>query len=308
MGERSSTFQRIRTEMGEPALSVVIPTRDRCSILHSTLNALDSQEGLDGSLEVIVVDDGSTDDTSAMLSAASFSGFDLIPLALVPGGPARARNRGVLRARADRVLLLGDDTIPSATSLAHHLKASPDNRSAIQGRIDWDGTEITVTPVMEFLAPEGPQFYFKGLSEGSPVPFWATVSSNLSAPKRWFLDESFDERFTGACMEDTELAYRWNKRNFPVVFSDRASCRHRHHYDSIEPFLARQHEAGKWARFAVSLHPGLAPVLVFKPLLFGAAVALRRVMHWSRESQNDSWDLMCKRAYVRGFLGFDHAI
>lgn len=310
MGEQSSAFPRIPIEMGDPALSVVIPTRDRCSILLSTLKALDSQRGLNWWFEVIVVDDGSTDDTSAVLSEASFSGFRLIPLALDAGGPARARNRGVSQARADRILLLGDDTIPNAGSLAHHVKADPENRSAIQGRIDWDGSWTTVTPVMEFLAPEGPQFYFKGLSEGLPVPFWATVSSNLSAPKQWFLDDPFDERFTAACMEDTELAYRWNKRNLPVIFSDRASCRHRHRYDSIEPFLARQHEAGRWARLAASLHPGMIPVLIFKPLLFGAAVALRHAARWPRgsEMQRDSWDLMCKWAYLRGFLGFTHAI
>jgi glycosyltransferase involved in cell wall biosynthesis len=294
--------------MGDPALSVVIPTRNRCSILLSTLKALDSQQGLDGSLEVIVVDDGSADNTSAMLSAANFTGFELIPLALRHGGPARARNSGISQASADRILLLGDDTVPNAGALAHHVKADSENHTAIQGRIDWDNSWATVTPVMEFLAPEGPQFYFRGLSEGSPVPFWATVSSNLSAPKQWFLDDPFDERFTAACMEDTELAYRWNKRHRPVIFSDRASCRHRHRYDSIEPVLARQYSAGRWARFAVGLHPELISVLILKPLIFGAAAAFRQVVRWPRErqTQRDSWNLMCRWAYVRGFFGSDY--
>ena len=96
----------------QPCLSVVIPTRNRRRALAETLEALDAQRSLPGPLEVIVAVDGSSDDTLKWLAVARFSGFGLEVLALDAGGPARARNRGVDRARAKRVLLQFSVTAP----------------------------------------------------------------------------------------------------------------------------------------------------------------------------------------------------
>lgn len=69
--------QWFQPDMARPVISVVIPTRDRCTILRLTLEALARQEGVDGTFEVIVVDDGSTDGTLEMLRTSDFSTFDL---------------------------------------------------------------------------------------------------------------------------------------------------------------------------------------------------------------------------------------
>ncbi len=282
----------------EPCLSVVIPTRDRRRVLEETLTALDHQEGLPGPIEVIVVDDGSTDGTDDWLQGAAFEGFDLHPLVLDQGGPARARNRGIDVATAARVLLLGDDTVPEADTLAGHLDAAGGRSIAVQGRVDWHPDEPT-TEVMDFLAPEGLQFYFKGLAEGQEISYTAVLGSNLSAPTEWFRTEPYDERFTEACLEDTELAWRWRQRGWIAVWSERARCFHRHRYDHIEPFLNRQRRAGRWARLAVSAHPTMLPRLVLQPIAFSGVSALRLVL---RGRQHDRWDLRCRLEFARGFL------
>jgi glycosyltransferase involved in cell wall biosynthesis len=46
---------------GDPRVSVVIPTRDRCRLLLRTLDSVLHQEGVD--LDVVVVDDGGSDGT-----------------------------------------------------------------------------------------------------------------------------------------------------------------------------------------------------------------------------------------------------
>jgi len=301
--------------MDRPHLSIVIPTRDRAPILAATLEALARQRCLVGrgaagctpgiELEVIVADDGSTDETGKLLDAlaARELPYKLRALSLPAAGPAAARNRGIAAARAPRVLLLGDDTLPEPDTVAAHLELGAGDELGVQGWIDWDpGLELT--PVMRFLAPAGPQFYFAGLSDLEPVPYWSVLGSNLSAPTAWFRDEPFDEGFTHACFEDTELAWRWARRGRRVILARRARCLHRHLYREIEPFYQRQRRAGHAARRALLRHPAMAwqvavlPAVVLLRRLPGAA--LDRVR--GRLAPEQWWDLRCRVEMLRGLL------
>ena len=289
--------------MTAPILSVVIPTKNRRENLMATLRALAKQRGLDGRFEVIVADDGSTDGSAEFVRGSVFESFDQRVLTLDAGGPARARNHGIAVAESDRVLLLGDDTAPTPLALSGHLKAAAGREVAVQGRIDWD-PEQPVTDVMSFLAPAGPQFWFRGLTEGKPVPWPQVLGSNLSAPTQWFREEPFDERFTDACMEDTELAWRWCYRGWLTLWSEHGLCHHHHQYDDIEPFLERQSRAGRWARVAVGKHWGMVFKLAAEPLLTlcWRVVKIGRWRLVGRGRERDRWDLQCRRAYLRGFV------
>ena len=294
-------------------LSVVIPTRDRRAVLERTLDDLARQAKSDfgGQLEVVVVDDGSTDDTPSFLDQArprlTDSGLELIALPPAPSGhgPATARNRGISRARGERILLLGDDTRPTPGALAEHLRMAERHGEevGVQGRIDWD-PEIELTDVMRFLAPEGPQFYFKHLRDGEAIPWSAVLGSNFSAPRRFFLDEPFDERFRHAAFEDTELAWRWARRGRRAIYAERAVCLHRHPYPRLEPFLAKQRVAGRAARRGVLAHPRMLPKVVLQPTIFGAWVTVRHLLRTltGQRRREDAWDLRCRRAFLRGLL------
>jgi len=289
--------------MTEPALSIVIPTRNRCEVLRLTLVALGNQEGVTGDFEVIVADDGSTDDTQMTVQSGHYS-YDLRALSLDSGGPARARNAAIRQARAGRILLLGDDMIPAPGNLKIHIAASGEREGAVQGAIEWD-PEIGITDVMRFLAPEGPQFWFKGLEDGAPVPWTSIVSSNLSAPTHWFVEEPFDEEFTEACVEDTELAWRWARRGWPTVFNRSALSLHHHRYDDIETFLDRQRRAGTWTRTVIAKHPkliarlGVLPIVkaVFRELQFSTGLS-RKI-----DREHIHWELGVQRSFLRGLFG-----
>jgi len=291
--------------MSAVALTLVIPTRDRVDRLTETLKALKGQHPRDR-FEVIVVDDGSQAGTLEALAALPRH-FPCRWLRQGRRGPAAARNLGIAEARGERVLLLGDDTRPAPGALAAHLPGVDGARSGtplgIQGSIDWDPQQA-ITPVMDFLAPEGPQFYFKGLAEGAEVPFTAVLGSNFSAPRRWFLEEPFDEGFPHAALEDTELAWRFARRGWRTEYAPDALCWHHHHYSRLSPFLARQRRAGASARYAVRLHPRLFTPLVLHPTLFGFAVAGRATLRClaGHGQRQDLWDLASRGAFLRGFL------
>jgi GT2 family glycosyltransferase len=284
-----------------PDLSIVIPTRDRMETLRGTLEdlvAVLEDRPVEGTgvelprVEVIVVDDGSS---APLLRDDLPDGLDLTIQRQAARGPAAARNLGISLARAPRILLLGDDTPLRPGALDIHLDPAR-QELGIQGRIDWD-PELPITDLMHFLAPNGPQFYFAGLTEGAEVPYWSVLGSNLSAPTHWFREEPFDEGFRFASFEDTELAFRWRRRQWPVYFSLRAGAWHRHHYEEFAPFLRRQRRAGASARRAVGLHPHMLWKVVLAPAIVTALRSLRRP-----RTQEQRWDLDCRRAFFAGWL------
>ena len=107
--------------MSGPVLSVVIPTFNRKDSLRITLDGLARQSCSPDAFEVVVVSDGSTDGTSALLAEyAQTASFVLRPITQENGGPARARNRGIREARGAVVVFLDDDVEPVPDFLTRH--------------------------------------------------------------------------------------------------------------------------------------------------------------------------------------------
>lgn len=291
-------------------LSVVIPTRNRPKQLADTLDALASQRfgaaDPGRGFDVVVVDDGSS--PAAGPSNRLGDRLRVQWLRQEGLGPAAARNRGIAAARGERILLLGDDTRPADPStLQEHVdaahRAHPEGQAGVQGHIDWDPQQ-PVTPLMDFLAPAGPQFYFAGLSADQPIPYSAVLGSNYSAPRSWFEAEPFDTSFPAAALEDTELAFRFIRRGWQSVYAPQALCWHDHRYDDIGPFLSRQRRAGRAMRHAVRRHPSLLPKLLLEPLAMVPISGLRGLLSRSPESRRHRiWDLRCRLALGRGFFG-----
>jgi len=90
--------------MEAPAVSVVVPTRDRAGYLEVALDSLRARHMADRS-EILVVDDGSTDTTPDVTRRA---GARHVPLA-APGGLNAARNLGVRESRGPLVAFVDDD-------------------------------------------------------------------------------------------------------------------------------------------------------------------------------------------------------
>jgi glycosyltransferase involved in cell wall biosynthesis len=199
--------------VGDFAVSVVVPTRDRADLLEALLDSL-SRQSLDPStFEVIVVDDASTDSTPEVLQrAAERAHYDL---RVVPGpgmGPAAARNRGWREATSPLIAFTDDDCVVTPAWLGELVAAADGAETIVQGRTD--------------LAPGdaekvGP--FSRVLQITEPGPYFATC--NVLYP-RDLLDrlDGFDEEFlTG---EDTDLGWRARETGAGYRFATDALVNH----------------------------------------------------------------------------------
>lgn len=91
--------------MNSPFFSIVIPTYNRADIISLTLESVLTQ-GF-SAFEILVVDDGSTDDTAAVIARHSNPRLHYYPKENAERGAAR--NYGLARARGEYVLFLDSD-------------------------------------------------------------------------------------------------------------------------------------------------------------------------------------------------------
>lgn len=243
-----------------PQISVVVPTFRRPELLSRCLGALAEQTAPSDAFEVVVVDDGSGDDTARVLLEAGRTMSNLVVVAQERNqGPAAARNRGVGAAAAPLVLFFDDDVVAEPTSVATHLALHqdlPDHRTGVLGRVDWH-PDLTVTPFMRWLDASGLQFGFETWIQPGPVdpPYAAFYTANLSLP-RALLQEvgGFDERFPHAAYEDMELAWRLTRAGFRLHHRPEARVYHARAID-LPAFRDRMRKVGESAELLRAVQP-----------------------------------------------------
>src|ERR1700675_4974752 len=128
----------------EPELSVVMPSYNRAETIRETLRHLAEQELDPATYEVIVVVDGSTDNTRAVLDEwVSRAPYRLRCLYQGNHGPGYAQNRGLEVAQAPIVLVMADDIFMAPQALKVHLamhRAHPEQEVAVLGRVEQSPT------------------------------------------------------------------------------------------------------------------------------------------------------------------------
>jgi len=239
-------------------ISVVVPTHNRSELLRRTLAGLLEQSAPAGSYEIVVVDDGSTDDTPQVIQeSARLAAGRLRQLRQDAKGPAAARNLGVREAKGRLILFTGDDCLPDRRLIEEHLKAHREEGDVgVIGHITWH-PDLEVTPFMAFLE-DGVQFGFRKIKDPHDVSFWHCYSSNLSLSRRWLEKVGgFDEDFKHAAWEDIELGYRLHQRGLRLVYRPQAVTYH-HHPTTLERYLVRQRIAGRSAALFYRKHPEVA--------------------------------------------------
>lgn len=110
-------------------VSVVICSRNRCAALRETLQCLHSVPIPDGlSVELIIVDNGSTDETPTVVKSISPHRFETKYLFEATPGQAGARNRGMRAAQGEVIVFTDDDVRPAPDWLKSIVEPIVDNR------------------------------------------------------------------------------------------------------------------------------------------------------------------------------------
>ena len=202
---------------GESIVSVVAATHNRADRLKRLLDGLREQTLGTDRFEVIVVDDGSRDETPSVLAEARERGdLRLTTFRNEPaGGPARARNRGWRAATGPLVAFTDDDCRPDAGWLEALLKAHDGVADRIvQGQTLPDPTEA------DNMGP-----FAKTLRLTELTAHFETC--NILYP-RALLErlDGFNEDYPAPAGEDTDLGRRATKGGAAPVFAPAALVYH----------------------------------------------------------------------------------
>lgn len=216
-------------------LSVIIATRNRSAILQETLASLKrlDTEGL--RWELIVVDNGSTDDTAPVLEQSQAR----LPLSILHEerlGQNYCRNRGLEKARGDLLIFSDDDILFPENWLQEYLEASR----------RWPECSIFGGPIEPFF-PEGvpvwirehPQAGFvfgrfhpersEGPFDNRTTPFGGNYAIRASILQGLRFDETIGPRMgqNFAMGSETELLRRLLNQGQRVCYVPGAGVRHR---------------------------------------------------------------------------------
>lgn len=213
-------------------ISIIIPTYNRKEILLKTLCSIERQNFQKDNFEVIVIDDGSSDNTEYSIN--DFKKNTKIKLKYFQqnnSGPSNARNLGVEKAVGKIVLFSGDDTLFHKNMLyEHNLSHQKQKGIAVLGSILWS-EDVNPNEFMNYLAPHGPQFHYNTIKNINNARFTHFYTCNISLEKKLLQYERFDDNFKFAALEDIELGLRLEKNGLKIIYNKNAVVYHCHHYE-----------------------------------------------------------------------------
>jgi glycosyltransferase involved in cell wall biosynthesis len=212
-------------------IGVIIPTYNRAADLIECLRHLAAQTWQD--FEVLIVDDGSTDDTASRVEQYQATApFPLRYLYQANNGPAKARNVALANMSSPVSILIGDDIFPTPDFVRLHLefhRSQPQLEAVAVGLTRWSERGQVVTPFMRWLDRDGLQFAYGDLLNGITPSWKHFYTSNLSFKTAYVRRNPFHEGFPKASMEDIELGYRLAaEHNLAMFFLPNAIADHLH--------------------------------------------------------------------------------
>jgi mycofactocin glycosyltransferase len=258
-------LQRLQGTGGTPAklprVSIVIPVMDREEELRECLTSLCRIDYPEDLLEVIVVDDGSSDGSAEVASAF---GATVLSSGGRGRGPAAARNRGAEAATGEILAFIDSDCTASIPWLKELVGAFADPQvAAVGGLVD-------------------------GMYRTSALDRYEAVMSSLSLGKHERSGQGGDDTFyLPSCNllvrrdafarvggfrvamhvgEDVDLTWRLRDGGFRIIYRPQGRVLHAHR-SYLPAFLKRRFEYGTSEGLLQTLHPERRKKMAFPPLL-----------------------------------------
>ncbi len=245
--------------MSQPKCSVIVPSYNRRATLEMVLQGLARQTLPQEQFEVIVVLDGGTDDSAAMLVDWQQAGSiqNLRWHQQPNSGQATARNTGVQLATAPIVGFLDDDVVPEPELLAVHLEQHHTNapRAVL-------GDCLIVREQHDSLYHLGVWAWWEDMYHRRALPgrqpgYRDFCAGNVSLRREDFLRVGgFDSSFRGYGGEDYELGYRLLQAGVELVADRNARALH-YHRTTVAGVIRATRQEGRGDVLLGQKHPEL---------------------------------------------------
>jgi len=306
--------------MEGPSVSIIIPAYNSASTIAGTVEACLDQD-YPQRLEIIVVDDGSSDRTREIIKA-----FPVRYIAQRRQGPASARNNGSKNARGEALCFVDADCIPHkdwVSRLVRHYNRA--GVGAVAGSYDVGNSRHLLDRLVHY------EIRYRHSMMGEYINSFGTYNVLI---KRHVFEESggFDPVYSSASGEDSDLSYRIVRLGYRIYFEKGALVNHcsilklfkylrvqfRHSYWRMklykkQPIMIAKDEYGCWKDFAELV---LAAGFVFSLLLgFEAsfmiaglfiiallAVELLLPIRISLEQRDTRYMIFCFVTFIRVFI------
>ncbi|AFZ37764.1 glycosyl transferase family 2 [Stanieria cyanosphaera PCC 7437] len=234
--------------------SIIIPTYNRLPILQKCLQALESQHLTDDKVEgyeIIVVDDGSIDETLTWLSNFKTNLPHVKTLIQSHQGAAAARNLGVNHAQGDTIIFIDSDLVVTEKFLQAHADALVTGKAKLgSDRVFTYGWVINTA---NFENPTTEPYKITDFS----AAYFAT--GNVAIAKKWLVEAGlFDTRFQLYGWEDLELGVRLKKLGLKLIKCPEAVGYHWHppfNLNQIPQLIDKEIERGRMGIVFYQKHP-----------------------------------------------------
>ena len=234
-------------------LSVVIPTHGKRPLLARTLEALRAQDPGTDDWQIVVVDDGSKDDTAAYLEGLGTAEPRLkVASAGRNVGRAAARNIGWQRAEGRWVLFMDDDILAPRGLLRAHLDLlQADLRCGTIGPAVTD-PEIADGRHFHYIDTRG----VARLRQG-PAPAKYFVTQNAAVAREALSRVGgFDESFAAYGFEDMDIGFRLEDAGVRFLALPEPVPLHLHHH-TLDDYIEKKRICGRHSIGHIAVrHPG----------------------------------------------------
>ena len=226
--------------------SIIVPAYNSEATIVQCIESLMGQNCERACYEIIVVDDGSHDNTGFYVKKYSKVRY----LYQKNQGPARARNFGVEQARCEIVLFTDADCEAAPGWLREMVKHFEDKEIiGVKGAYLSKQKKL----VARFVQMEYESKYEK-MKHDQYIDFVDTYSAAFRK-KAFVAAGGYDSSFTKASVEDQEFSFRLAAKRCKLVFNPEAKVYHQH-VDNIKDYFKKKCRIGFWKVLVLKRYPG----------------------------------------------------